>query len=98
MAFVIFTDAEGVYIGSFMGLGFWSKLDPADQPSAPTFPTIEDAEQHMAGWDGGRPAAVSLVPVVPDEPGGYASIAACMRAGLPEWLIPDSETLNYRPI
>jgi len=98
MAFVIFTDAEGVYIGHCMGLGFWSKLDSVDQPCATTFPTIQDAAEHMAGWEGGPPPGVSFVPVVPDEPGGFASIAACVRAGLPEWLIPDSETANCRPI
>lgn len=98
MAFVIYTDAEGVYIGHCMGLGFWSKLDPADQPCATTFPTIADAEQHMAEWECGRPLGAVTVPVVPDEPGGFASIAACMRAGLPEWLVPESDTANDRPI
>lgn len=98
MAYVIYTDAEGVYIGHCMGLGFWSKLDPADQPCATTFPTTKDAEDHMAGWESGRPAGVSLVPVIPDEPGGFASIEACMRAGLPEWLVSESETANQVPI
>lgn len=72
MASVIFTDS-----------GFWSKLDPADQPYATTFPTILDAVEHMAGSEvAGRPAGVSCVPVVPDEPGGFASIAACARTSL----------------
>ena len=98
MPYVIYTEEEGVYLGSCMGLGFWSKLDAVDQPSAPTFPSAAIAEEYMAGWDNGRPPAAVVVPVEPDQADGYASIAACVRAGLPEWLVSDSETANDRPI
>lgn len=98
MAFVIYTEEEGVFLGSCMGLGFWSKLDAVDLGAAVTFPSIDDAEAFMAEWESGSPAGVALVPVVPDQDDGYASIEACMRAGLPEWLVSDSETANCRPI
>lgn len=98
VAFVIFSEGDGVFIGECMGLGFWSKLDPVDQDCAVTFPSVDEAEAYMAGWEGGRPAGASLVPVVPDQADGFASIAACMRAGLPEWITGDSETANCRPI
>ncbi|MFJ1470178.1 hypothetical protein [Massilia orientalis] len=98
MAFVIYSEEEGVFIGECLGLGFWSKLDPVDQDCAVTFSSVDAAEAFMAGWEGGRPVGATLVPVVPDRVDGSASIAACMRAGLPEWITDNSETANYRPI
>jgi len=85
MAVVITHPEMGIYLGSAMGLGFWSKLDPVGQPSAVTFTSVSDAEDYMATWDGGRPEGVGFADVVPDE-GQYASIAACVRAGLDGWL------------
>lgn len=98
MAVVIYTEDEGVYLGCCFGLAFWSKLDPVDLPGAVTFPTVDDVEKHMAEWESGRPPDAALVKVEPDLPDDYASIEACMRAGLPEWLTSDSETANDRPI
>lgn len=86
---VIVHPEMGVYLGSAMGLGFWSRLDPVDQPSAVTFPTPADAEQHMRTWDGGIPNGTTTYPVEPDDfaPDGcvYASVVACVAAGLPAW-------------
>lgn len=78
-----------------MGMGFWSKLDPVGQPSAVTFPTEKEAEDYMASWENGRPNNAELVPVTADQD-GYASIAACVSAGLEGWideLIPSANTL-----
>lgn len=83
--FVITHPEMGIYLGMFMGLGFWSKLDPVGQPSACTFESIEQAREFMASWDSGEPAGVSFAPVTPDD-GSYASIAACVRAGLEGWV------------
>lgn len=83
-AFVIVHPEMGIYLGSCMGLGFWSKLDAVGQPSAVTFSSEEDAEAFMASWDDGKPKGVSLVPVIPDD-GTYASVAACVAAGLDGW-------------
>ncbi len=84
MAVVIFTQGNGVYLGSCMGLGFWSKLDPVGQDAAVTFPDVSAAEDHMASWECGRPSDVSFVEVIADAD-GFASIAACQAAGLPAW-------------
>lgn len=84
MAFVLTHPEMGVYLGGWIGFGFWSKLDPVGQPSAITFPTVEEAEAFMASWDGGRPEGATLVPIEPDE-GKYASIRCCVRAGLEGW-------------
>lgn len=84
----------GIYLGSAMGFGFWSKIDPIGQDAAVTFPDAETAERVMASWDGGRPADVTLHHVVADgasadgfgDPGVvYASVAACVAAGLEGW-------------
>lgn len=88
MRFVINHPEMGIYLGSCMGLGFWTKLDAAGQASAVTFQTEADAEMFMASWDGGRPDGATLVPVVPDD-GTYASVAACVAAGLNGWGVAD---------
>lgn len=41
----------GVYIGSCFGLGFWSRLDAADQDSAILFNSPDDALSYAATWD-----------------------------------------------
>jgi len=85
MAFVISHPEHGIYLGNCMGLGFWSKIDPVGQPSAVTFPTQSEAEEHMSKWDDGRPLDVTLHEVTPDN-GDYASISACVAAGLDGWI------------
>ena len=92
MSVVIYQKEMGVYLGSCMGMGFWSKLDAVDQSHACTFHDAEEARRFMESWET-RPADVEFVEVVPDE-GTYASIAACVRAGLPAWLAPESATVN----
>lgn len=87
--FVVVHPEMGVYLGSAMGMGFWSKLDPVGQDSAITFVNRMQAEQVMRAWDDGRPGDVVIWPMIPDRPGlareRYASIAACVAAGLEAW-------------
>ncbi len=83
---VIYHDKDGVFLGECLGLGFWSKVETAGQPSAVTFKDIEDAEEFMKTWISGRPCGVKLVPVVADER-GHASVEACIQAGLPGWSV-----------
>lgn len=83
---VINHSERGIYLGNCMGMGFWSKLDPAGQDAAAVFPDAVEAKKHMAGWDGGEPSGVTFVEVDADmDSGRYASVAACTRAGLPAW-------------
>lgn len=86
MAYVINHPRDGVYLGSCMGLGFWSKLDPVGQTAAVTFADTAEAEVFMAGWDCGRPDGIEFVPVVADG-NNHASIDACVAAGLDAWEI-----------
>lgn len=96
--FVLVHPEMGIYLGSCMGMGFWSKLDPVGQPCAVTFENRVEADDVMQSWDNGRPDGVVIWPVVPDghrpdghvsrmpsEVCGYASVAACVAAGLDAW-------------
>lgn len=90
---VIYHPEMGVYLGSCMGLGFWSKLDPVDQPCARTFSNAGEALEYMQTWDDGPLDDAAFVEVDPDM-GGFASIQACINAGLPGWITAASETVN----
>jgi hypothetical protein len=84
--FVIVHPEMGVYLGSAIGLGFWSKLDPVGQDSAVTFLDRGSADDHMANWDHGRPDGAVTWPVMIGGPGRtWASVAECTAAGLPAW-------------
>ena len=96
MAFVITHPEMGIYLGSAMGMAFWSKLDPVGQPAACTFESQDEAEAFMASWDGGRPEGVGFAPVTPDD-GPYASIAACVAAGLEGWIDEYTPVAHERP-
>lgn len=84
---VIITHPEqGVYLGNCMGLGFWSKLDPAGQDSAVLFADNQEAVEHIRSWDSGNnPEAYKLLDVETLSL-DYASHAQCVRAGVEAWL------------
>lgn len=103
---VIVHPEMGIYLGNFMGLGFWSKLDPVGQPSAITFATESEAKEHMEEALGVPLPTFAYHEVEADEYVRhglwFASITACVKAGLPGWstgftdhnpnLHPDTET------
>jgi hypothetical protein len=80
---------HGVYLGNRREAEFWSALDAVGQPSAVTFASAFDAWRHMRNWDDGVPEGASTYEVVPDQTtpdgGVYASVQACVAAGLPGW-------------
>ena len=96
-AYLIVHPHYGVYLGSRMGRGYWSKVDSVGQPAAVTFSSREDALDYMASWAVPPPPGVDLLPVAGDGP-GYATIAACVRAGAPGWLDAFSPTVNSRTL
>ena len=93
MSCVIFHPEMGIYLGSFIGLAFWSKLDVAGQDFAVTFPCKEVADSFMHSWEGGRPKGALCVPVEPDD-GNYASVEACVQAGLPRCMFKSERILH----
>jgi hypothetical protein len=74
---------KGVYLGHCLGMHFWSKLDPVDQPAAVTFRDANDLGEYNALTRGVLNDCRTL-PVEADE-GNYASMAACVKAGAPAW-------------
>ncbi len=85
---VIYTRGYGIYLGSALGLGFWSKLDPVGQDSAVTFESIRGAKRAISHWED-KPTGIQYKQVCADitkkDSSCYASIEACVRSGLPGW-------------
>lgn len=84
--FIIVHETQGVYLGSCIGLGFWSELDPAGQTSACTFMAESQARNHVATWDAphGDPDNYRYVEVE-IEKDRYATMEECMDAGQKPW-------------
>lgn len=97
MSVVIYHEKDGIYLGSAMGFGFWSKIDPVGQPSAVTFPDQATAEAYMGTWDGEHPQDVQFIEVATDRD-GYASVEACVQAGLPGWIDELMPVANALPV
>lgn len=79
--FVLFNPEAGIYLGNFMGLGFWSLLDAAGQDCAVTFGTAREAIAHRDSWD--QPMACEPRSVESREE--YATLTECVASGLPGW-------------
>ena len=75
----------GIYLGSAMGLGFWSKMDPVGQESAATFDGLLEAKRQIQSWDcNNDPAKYKCVRVFTRER-NWATVAECMLSGLDYW-------------
>jgi hypothetical protein len=95
---VLITHAEmGIYLGSCMGLAFWSKLDPVGQPSAVTFPSAEAAREHMTRWELETPWKSCSIPSTPRTASTHQSPRA-VAAGLDGWVDETTPVANERPL
>lgn len=47
---VLIHKEHGIYLGSCMGMGFFTLLDCAGQPAAVTFNSFKDAKVHVETW------------------------------------------------
>lgn len=87
----------GVYLGAAMGFGFWSKLDPVGQDAAVAFDNEAQAREHIASWDNADAdpeyTRITFLQVVADK-GEWASIRACVVAGVDPWLDQWMPSLN----
>lgn len=75
----------GVYIGSFLGLGFWSKMDAAGQPCAVTFESRKAFGEFSKEWETQPPDDLSFLEVDVDLPPYWASMEECVKAGAEPW-------------
>jgi len=87
MSCVITHPEHGIYLGSCMGLGFWSMLDAVGQESACTFPDRDEALAHIQSWENNNdPAQYATVDVLTCGAEGFATIADLRSAGLDNML------------
>ncbi len=78
---VVITHPEfGAYIGSFLGLGFWTNMDCAGQTECVTFADETDARDFIKTWsENNDPVAYSFVTV---NASSWADIATLKAAGI----------------
>lgn len=102
LAIVIADANEGVFLGMRPYGPSWSQMDVFAGDCAMAFRTVEEAERFLDMCKGHRPRdSFRMVPVCPDhEHDGtpYASMEACVAAGIRPWLGLDSSTGNSLPI
>jgi len=82
--YLLYSNDYGIYLGSFLGMGFWSNLDPAGQDEAITFESEKDIIDFMRTWESQVPN-VKTVSIETSENTYYATIEQCVAIGLPEW-------------
>jgi hypothetical protein len=84
--YLLYRHDYGVYLGSFLGLGFWSKIDPVGQSEAPTFAKPRDITSYVSTWDR-VPDYYFAVPVEISNDNGeyYATLKEIETAGLERW-------------
>ncbi|MFG6080332.1 hypothetical protein ACEUZ9_000882 [Paracoccus litorisediminis] len=98
MRIVITHPEYGIYLGSFLGLGFWSKISAEGQEEACTFKNEELARDYIATWEeNGDPAKYGFAEVATDAP--FATIAELDAAGLEDMTGPmkDARLDNMEP-
>ncbi len=96
MRIVITHPEMGIYLGSFIGLGFWTMLDPAGQPSSTTFADEAEARWHVASWDESNDPDLYGYVRVQADPDGAAGIPALKQAGLAHLLGDmENDALRY---
>jgi len=85
---IILSKSLGVYLGSCMGFGFWSKPDPVGQTESVAFEDQTAAEEFMLTWDGlaDLPSDMSY-PEVKSHDGQYVTMEECVNAGAEPWSV-----------
>ena len=83
---IILSASKGVYLGSAMGLGFWTKLEDLGLDEAITFADEAQAMTHMQTWESWAELEKDFTfPGVHRTKDGFADHAACVAAGAPPW-------------
>ncbi len=90
---ILFSKDQGVYLGSFIGLGFWSNLDSVGQVSAVTFKNESEAKRFVESWECEPPADLQYLSVKTVSEHS-ATIKECVEAGADAW-VPDTEATKH---
>lgn len=88
--FILFSKENGIYLGSCMGLGFWSLLDPVGQDSACTFSSEQEALDWVNTWETKPNIFWSLEAIEVQCEGDYITRDECIRNGFPGWEIDEN--------
>lgn len=85
--YIIYSKDWGVFLGSFLGLGIWSKLDHCNIPKATVFANKKDAEDYVNSWETqpNKDTVFFLEAETVDE--YFATIKECVSAGAEEWYV-----------
>lgn len=86
MSIVITHPEQGIYVGSAMGLGFWSLWDAAGQVEAVTFPDESTARDYVRGWQNLNDPETYGYAEVTTAGAGFATVEELKEAGLEELL------------
>lgn len=81
--FVLYSEQWGIYLGEFLGFGFWTKIDGAGQDAAITFADKEEALRCVESWLS-KPGDFEIKSVECADQ-RYVTIDECEAAGLPRW-------------
>jgi hypothetical protein len=84
--YVIYHPINGIYLGSIVGLEFWSKLNPSGQNGAITFASVQEAMNTVLTFTESpkTPYKYKYIPLnVKDML--FASIEECHAVNLPIW-------------
>lgn len=97
---LIVSRSFGVYLGTCMGMGFWSKLENLEMPEACNFPSADEALRVMQTWDGflSLPDDMTFPFVEDADQDGYSTLAECCAVeGVEPWPRPELQAPNGHP-
>lgn len=82
--YVIYKEEYGIFLGECLGLGFWSKLDPAGQDCVVCFAKEQEAEDYIKEC---KMEDSKVIPVKTKGWGNPVTMEECVAAGLPPWSV-----------
>lgn len=82
--FLIAHQEWGVFLGTAMGMAFWSNMDPVGQDCAILFESAEHAAEYVKTWES-VPPGITTSPVLVTEGQTHATMDQCVEAGFRRW-------------
>lgn len=82
--YVLYNDAAGIFLGDFLGFGYWSKWNTGGKTHAIVFPDEETAFVKFQKLDP-QCAPTRCCTLLVECADTHATIEECVAAGLPAW-------------
>jgi hypothetical protein len=83
--YLLYQPEMGVYLGEFMGMGFWSLLDPVGQTMATVFNSKEAISDYVGTWE--SPVSDLAIWEIDTAHPNFATMAEIEALGLPGWSV-----------